>query len=298
MQEVEIIPDVEVNTDGVNYCFSDGIGKISLDFARQVARKCGLTNTPSAFQIRYGGYKGVIAVDPHSIRKLSLRESMLKFDSDNTMLNVTTWNNAMPCYLNREIISLLSTLGVKDDALLSMQKGQLSLLSRMLTNRDAALRVLESLSGTDKGNILVKMLGIGYDPSTEPFLSMMLRVHHECQLADLRSRCRIHVPKGRILIGCLDEERVLEYGQVYVRLTLSEEERDHIDQKSFKKIDETTSVVVGKVVVTKNPCLHPGDIRVLEAVYRVELQEKGLMDCLVFPQKGERYFSCCTISDR
>ncbi|KAJ0986662.1 hypothetical protein J5N97_005018 [Dioscorea zingiberensis] len=37
-QDVQIIQDIEVVTDGVKYCFSDGIGKISLSFARQVAR--------------------------------------------------------------------------------------------------------------------------------------------------------------------------------------------------------------------------------------------------------------------
>ena len=47
-------------------------------------------------------------------------------------------------------------------------------------------------------------------------------------------------------------------------------------------------IVTGKVVVTKNPCLHPGDIRVLEAVYDVGLEEKNMVDCLVFPQKGPR----------
>ncbi|KAK8996128.1 hypothetical protein V6N11_076376 [Hibiscus sabdariffa] len=48
------------------------------------------------------------------------------------------------------------------------------------------------------------------------------------------------------------------------------------------------AIVVGKVVVTKNPCLHPGDVRILEAVYEAQLEEKGLVNCLVFPQKGER----------
>ena len=63
-QEVENILDVEVVRNGIPYCFSEGIGKISAELAREVATKCGLENSvPSAFQIRYGGYKGVVAVD-------------------------------------------------------------------------------------------------------------------------------------------------------------------------------------------------------------------------------------------
>ncbi|KAJ9140349.1 hypothetical protein P3X46_031008 [Hevea brasiliensis] len=287
-QDLEIIPDIEVTSDGIGYCFSDGIGKISLSFARQVAQKCGLNQTPSAFQIRYGGYKGVVAVDRNSFRKLSLRGSMCKFESDNRMLNVTKWSESMPCYLNREIVSLLSTLGVKDEIFEGLQQQQLRLLSRMLSNREAALDVLENLTWANSKNFLVKMLLQGYEPNVEPYLSMMLQAYHENLLVELRSRCRIFVPKGRILIGCLDETRLLHYGQVFVRITMTKAELQSIDQSFFRRVDEKTSIVTGKVVVTKNPCLHPGDVRVLDAVYEVELEEKGLVDCILFPQKGER----------
>ncbi|KAL5544244.1 hypothetical protein UlMin_008028 [Ulmus minor] len=287
-QEVDIIPDVETTYDGIGYCFSDGIGKISLPFARQVAQKCGLKDTPSAFQIRYGGYKGVIAVDRHSFRKLSLRSSMLKFESDNRMLNVTKCSNAGPCYLNREIVTLLSTLGVKDETFEALQQEQLQQLGKMRSITDAALNVLEKLHGSDSSNILIKMLLQGYKPNVEPYLSMMLQALYQNQLSDLKSRCRVFVPKGRILIGCLDEAGILDYGQVYCRITLTKAELEMQDQNFFQKVDEQTSTLLGKVVVTKNPCLHPGDIRVLEAIFDVQLEEKGLVDCLIFPQKGKR----------
>lgn len=286
-QDVEIIADIEVNSDGINYCFSDGIGKISLPFARQVAEKCGLDYTPSAFQIRYGGYKGVVAVDRNSFRKMSLRSSMLKFESKIRMLNVTKWSESMPCFLNREIVSLLSTLGVKDEVFENIQQEQLCLLARMLTNREAALDALQSLGGFDSKNILVQMLQL-YEPNVEPYLSMMLLSHYESLLSDLKSRCRIFVPKGRILVGCLDETGILNYGQVYVCVKMKKAELECAEQSFFHMVDEKKAIVIGKVVVTKNPCLHPGDIRVLEAVYDAQLEEKGLVDCLVFPQKGER----------
>ncbi|GER34087.1 RNA-dependent RNA polymerase 2 [Striga asiatica] len=109
-RDIDRIPDIEiVSDDAVKYCFSDGIGKISYAFAKDIVRKLGLTHVPSAFQIRYGGYKGVIVVSRNSFRKLALRSSMLKFESDNCMLNVTKWSESQSCYLNREIITLLST---------------------------------------------------------------------------------------------------------------------------------------------------------------------------------------------
>ncbi|KAK1422340.1 hypothetical protein QVD17_25384 [Tagetes erecta] len=285
---VEIIPDIEVKTDGVDYCFSDGIGKISLSFAKEVASKYGLKHIPSAFQIRYGGYKGVIAVDRNSFKKLSLRKSMLKFDSKNRMLNVTKHSESQSCYFNREIVTLLSTLGVKDEAFLALQDAQLRVINAMLYSTEDALMVLDGLGSYDVKDILVKMLLQGYKPNGEPYLSMMLLSHHDNLLVDLRTRCRVFVPKGRILVGCLDESGVLDYGQVYVRITLTKTEVKDREQKYFKKMDEMTSVVMGKVVVTRNPCLHPGDVRVLDAVYEIALDEKDYKDCIVFPQKGER----------
>lgn len=288
-QDVQIIPDIEIVTDGIKYCFSDGIGKISLSFAKQVAQKCGLNKIPSAFQIRYGGYKGVIAIDRTSFWKLSLRRSMLKFDSKNTMLCVTKCSDSMPCYLNREIVCLLSTLGVADENFELIQGEQMRLLDGMLTDRDMALNVLEGMSGSITKADLAQMLLQGYEPNEEPYLSMMLKAHHEYQLSEIRSKCRIFVPKGRVLIGCLDETGILDYGQVYVRVTLTRSELEDMDQPYFQRTDEKTAVLVGTVIVTKNPCLHPGDIRVLQAVYEPELEDTGLIDCVIFPQKGERY---------
>ncbi|XP_068641611.1 RNA-dependent RNA polymerase 2 [Aristolochia californica] len=288
--DVQVIPDIEATIDGIKYCFSDGIGKISLSFAKQVAQKIGLNHTPSAFQIRYGGYKGVVSVDRTSFRKLSLRRSMLKFDSKNTMLCVTKWSESVPCFLNREIVSLLSTLGIKDGIFESMQREQMAILEEMLSNKEAALNVLEGMVGGDAKLALVKMLLHDYEPNLEPYLSMMLRAYREFQLSDIRTKCRIFVPKGRVLLGCLDEIGSLEYGQVYIRvsMTKAEQEASGQSQSFFKKVDACTAVVVGKVVVTKNPCLHPGDIRVLEAIWEPGLEEMGLVDCIMFPQKGLR----------
>ncbi|KAJ8630371.1 hypothetical protein MRB53_023694 [Persea americana] len=134
-QDVQIIPDIEMVTDGIKYCFSDGIGKISLSFARQVAQKCGLNKIPSAFQIRYGGYKGVVAIDRTSFWKLSLCRNE-----------------------NFELI----------------QGEEMRLLDGMLTNRDMALNVLEGMTAGSTKADLAQMLLQGYEPNEEPYLSMSL----------------------------------------------------------------------------------------------------------------------------
>ena len=54
----------------------------------------------------------------------------------------------------------------------------------------------------------------------------------------------------------------------------------------FPSASKRAMAIVGTVVIAKNPCLHPGDVRILEAVDVPELHH--LVDCLVFPRKGDR----------
>ncbi|KAL3502016.1 hypothetical protein ACH5RR_036465 [Cinchona calisaya] len=285
--EIEMIPDIQVR-GAPEYVFSDGIGKISAEFARRVAIKCGLKgSTPSAYQIRYGGFKGVVAVDPTSSKKLSLRKSMKKYDSDNTKLDVLAWTKYQPCYLNRQLITLLSTLGVKDHVFEKKQREAVAQLDTILTDPLRAHEALELMSPGESTNILKEMLKCGYMPDSEPFLSMMLHTFRASKLLDLRTKARIFVPSGRSMMGCLDETRTLEYGQVFVQFSGAQHKQFYEDSLlNYDSGSEHNFILEGRVVVAKNPCLHPGDIRVLKAVNLPALHH--MVDCVVFPQKGVR----------
>ncbi|RZC80987.1 hypothetical protein C5167_043569 [Papaver somniferum] len=286
--EIEKIDDVEIESNGNVYTFSDGIGKISSEFAHKVASKCGLKCTPSAFQIRYGGYKGVVAVDPRSVKKLYLRPSMRKFKSKVTKLDVLSWSKFQPCFLNRQVISLLSTLGVNDYVFEKKQQEAVDQLDSILTDPLKAYEALEIMSPAETTNILKEMLLCGYKPDQEPFLSMMLQTFRAAKLLELRTRTRIFVPKGRSMMGCLDETAALEYGQVFVQVSRLGRNKLCGDSSSMLNGNgpADTVLVLGKVVVAKNPCLHPGDMRVLQAVNVPALHH--MVDCVVFPQKGQR----------
>ncbi|KAL8518483.1 hypothetical protein ACS0TY_009746 [Phlomoides rotata] len=211
--EIEKISDV---TKGTKYTFSDGIGKISAAFAMRVAVKCGIRDSiPSAFQIRYGGYKGVVAVDPdpNSSVKLSLRPSMLKYDSDNTKLDVLAWSKYQPCFLNRQIITLLSTLGVRDHVFEMRQREAVAQLDAMLVDPLKAEETLDLMAPGECTYILKELLNCGYKPNVEPFLSMLLQAFCASKLLDLRTKARIFLLKARQMMGCMDETGTLEYGQ-------------------------------------------------------------------------------------
>ncbi|XP_047325026.1 RNA-dependent RNA polymerase 6 [Impatiens glandulifera] len=279
------LPDIERN----GYNFSDGIGMITPDLAMEVAEKLQLkVNPPSAYQIRYAGCKGVVASWPgkNDGIRLSLRPSMIKFESNHTMLEICSWTRFQPGYLNRQIITLLSTLDVADDVFWNMQQLMIYKLDQMLVDVDVAFDVLTT-SCTDQGNTAAIMLSSGFMPQTEPHLRGILNCVRAAQLWGLREKTRIFVESGRWLMGCLDELGILEQGQCFIQISSPSLENCFINHgDKFCETKKNLNVITGLVVIAKNPCLHPGDVRILEAVDVPELHH--LYDCLIFPQKGDR----------
>ncbi len=53
-----IIPDIYVEPHK-QYCFTDGIGKISIEKAMEICKLYPNKDYLSAFQIRFGGFKGM-----------------------------------------------------------------------------------------------------------------------------------------------------------------------------------------------------------------------------------------------
>ena len=288
------VPPNEVNPELLDierndYCFSDGIGKITPDLAMEVANKLQLTeNPPSAYQIRYAGCKGVVAVWPGNNDgiRLSLRQSMNKFQSMHIMLEIVSWTRFQPGFLNRQIVTLLSALDVPDDVFAKMQDFMVHKLDHILVDPDIAFEVVTA-SCAEQGNVAAMMLSAGFKPQTEPHLKAMLSCIRLSQLKDLSSKARIFVEKGRWLMGCLDELGVLEQGQCFIQASTPSLENCFTKHGSrFSGMKENKQVIVGTVALAKNPCLHPGDVRILEAVDVPGLHH--LVDCLVYPQKGDR----------
>lgn len=80
-------------------------------------------------------------------------------------------------------------------------------------------------------------------------------------------------------MGIVDEFAVLEEDEVFAYISINE-------GFSFKEVE-------GEVIVVKNPCLHPGDIRKLKAISLKTIRErhgeeianhfKKLRNVLIFP---------------
>jgi RNA-dependent RNA polymerase len=81
----------------------------------------------------------------------------------------------------------------------------------------------------------------------DPFVRQILIAFQTFLVKELRTKARIFVPNTWSLFGVIDETRILKFGQVFIQ----------IEQKNpFGEI--VSRIITGPVVVTRNPCFHPG----------------------------------------
>ncbi|KXS22224.1 RdRP-domain-containing protein [Gonapodya prolifera JEL478] len=272
------VPDVTRN----QYCFTDGVGYISRGLAEKVSVRLNLRlsdPTPSAFQIRMGGCKGVLSVnDEHFGDTVCYRASQEKFPSEHSVLEVCQPARKFPAYLNRQLITLLSTLGVPDDVFINLQRSYSTDLSKLLSDAGRAQRVLGNFAGDSNTSAsrLVDLVNAGFFQLDDAFLMNSLIAFRAFQMKDLQKRT--HVPivldMAVVLMGIADETRrhVLQPGEVYA---------SYWDSQMKKK-----KVLTGRVLIARNPCFHPGDVQFATAVDAPEFEK--LTNVIVFSVLGER----------
>ena len=288
--QIDVFPDIEgsFKRDFRNpqlltrerYVFSDGIGMVSQMIAekvyKQLPNEC--LHRPSAMQIRFGGCKGMLVVNPKLKNEhIIFRESMKKYESKDRSLGILKLSAPRPVYLNRPLISILEQLKVEPRVFLGMLMENLKSLANSLVCECSALNLFQNAS-----SLCIpyeKLFASGIPFLSEPIFRQIVDCLIPHRIKELKSKARIKVPmnRGRIAFGVLDETGSLEYGQIFAKL--SNVSKDGISNDDY-------FILEGEVMVTKFPCLHPGDVRKLIAVNIPALGH--IKDCLVFPSKGPR----------
>jgi RNA-dependent RNA polymerase len=189
-----------------------------------------------------------------------------------------------PLHLNRQDILLLSTRDIPDAFFLVLQnENHLELVQALLCSSNA-FELLHNRIGSMYFNF--RAIFNATHPSDEPFFfQLLITCGYDC-LIKLQQRAKIKLDKNtaRNMFGTIDEYGVLEYGQVFIQYNqLTDDTLNMTD-----RLVNVSSTILDnvQVVITKNPCHHPGDLRTFTAVNRPEL--KHLVDVVVFPQKGDR----------
>ena len=273
---------------------------MSETFAEEVQQAHNLHHTPSVVQIRYQGFKGILVLHPQlQTHKIHFRKSMEKFkvpDQDmrrscNTLGVVEYSRPYSNGYLNTQITMLLADGGVSHDYLQQLQEefydvlklfpsdrvraerylgwtGRLPTLNR-LQRHGMTERVRNELKGLQSREIikLTREGEAGEDSSSDN------------QRRSNKGKLRVLVPKSRIVFGVCDPYEYLAYGECFFQPTLPENELEEFDKAT-------------QVAVTRNPCYHPGDIRVLKLVRSDRYTH--LVDCVVFPVQVS-YCACCQV---
>ena len=294
-------PTIETAEDVVRngYCFTDGVGKISEYLAKFIANEFKLPNPwespPSAFQIRLGGCKGMLSVDPGVTgNSIVIRRSQEKFPTGHRRLEVVRISNYAAATLNRQLISILSTLGVPDDKFRMKMDNMLIDLEASMTNEKTAREMLQKNVDINQMTMtVVAMILDGFMEAKDPFMISLLQLWKAWSMKYLKEKAKILIEKGVFVLGVTDESGTLEghYDAKQCNPELTSEEKLGSLPEIFLQISNVNkkgsyTVITGDCVLARNPSLHPGDVRVVKAVDVKALHH--LKDVVVFPQTGDR----------
>ncbi|OAV99452.1 hypothetical protein PTTG_06645 [Puccinia triticina 1-1 BBBD Race 1] len=289
--EVTRMADVERNDS----CFTDGVGTISQELVDEVHRVLNIGNIrksvrSTCYQIRLGGFKGMLSLDPTLKGKVvRMRPSMDKFDApDSLTLDIAgTFTKPLVAYLNRPLIKLLEDLGIRAEVFLKLQAKIVRKVedSRKSPKLAADLMQQYSLgSGSGMASILHKLsellgdeVSVGSDFVEECYDLMTI----QC-LRDLKYRGRIPLEKSYTLVGVADEDNFLPPDSIYVCVQYPQGAPKYLK---------------GSFAVTRSPSLHPGDVRVVTAVGKLDPKIaprlSSLVNCVAFPVQGSRSLPSC-----
>ncbi|KAK4159742.1 RNA-dependent RNA polymerase 1 [Cladorrhinum sp. PSN259] len=260
--------------------FSDGVGTISPGAAEAIYEVIPTSKGfPTCFQIRWAGAKGMLALDTRlSGNQLCIRPSMSKFESkDKQNLEICdlAWKSA-PMVLNRQLIKILEDMGAPGHWFLELQERELERLRGVtltVYNTAGFLKMEGYCQNVQLHKLLRQVDKTGLDYRTDSFIRSAIEAILLKDLRLLKNKSRIPVPQGVVLFGVMDETGFLGEGEVYVA---HESPTQDLPQR-------------GRVLVSRSPALHPGDIQFATNVPPPEDSPlRALKHCIVFSQRGSR----------
>ncbi|KAJ7480104.1 RdRP-domain-containing protein [Mycena galericulata] len=279
----------KVSTSGS--IFTDGCSSISVSLNRKVWKSLRasqrISTPPSAIQFRCGGAKGVLVQNPDlPADTLCFRPSQTKFEAvDIRTLDIAA-TSARPIllYLNRPLICLLEYHGTSADALMDLQQLAINEVQGIKDSLQQASKIMSqhglgaSFRLPSLFNNLYHLLSLEIGPWSDPqvlqhqLIKTALAYATTHILREIKHRAHIVVPDSYTLIGVSDEWDCLEEGEIYATI---------VDDRK-----ELNLPVTGRVLITRSPQIHPGDIQFVEAVRRPQLEH--LRNVVVFSCKGSR----------
>lgn len=286
----QIVEERDIEND--EYCFTDGVGIISPFLARCIASDLGFDDrgVPSAFQIRMGGVKGVLAAWPKAKKmEVHIRNSQVKFKAPFNRLEVLRCSGFSTATLNRQTIVILENLGVKKEMFLEILIEHISLYDAAIEDANSALQLLTKfVDETQSSLVVAEMLNGGFEK--DPFVINLIKLWRTWNLKHLREKARVHIEQSAFVLGVVDETGTL---RGHSKDTEGSRSKDvsklpqiFLQMTDLVNPSKATTILKGVCVVGRNPSLHVGDVRIVEAVDNPALHH--LRDVVVFPSIGDQ----------
>ncbi|KAL4244861.1 RNA-dependent RNA polymerase [Abortiporus biennis] len=293
------------------YWFTDGVGTISKQLGDMIwDALCAERDEhyrkqvqPSAYQIRFLGYKGMVVVDEQLEGiKMRLRPTMNKFEGpqeERADIEIArAFERPGITYLNRPLIMILEDRGVEKSAFTALQDRAVADI-HMASDTVPQARSLFRTHGLGNGYKLGYLfqcftaLNLGFQneklmPLENIFIDRLIQIGKANVLRDIKNNARIPVPDSWHLVGVADEgpayqaagyEDVfcLKEGQIFACVQRPDEEPEYIQ---------------GPVVISRSPTVHPGDVQRVWAIGKPPEDKlclfRNLRNVVVLPSVGER----------
>ena len=293
--KVKIVEIRDIERNG--YTFTDGVGKISPQTAAIIASEVGIKSKsgepPSVYQIRLGGIKGVLAIAPEAKNnEVHIRPSQYKFPALYKGLEVIRYSSYTSVVLNRQLITVLTAMGVRGRVFEDKMTQELKELEMALTDSTVALEKLQHRIDFNQMTLtLANAVVDGFLDTNEPFILSCMRLWRVWYHKSLKEKAGLTVTEGAFILGCVDETASLcGHEEQRIDELRTRAEKIAALPQIFVQIDPlctgVSQVITGVCLVARNPSLHPGDIRVVNAVDVPALHH--LRDVVVFSQQGIR----------
>ena len=265
--ECEIINDIKTEN---NEIYNDGCGKISYELLKEICNDLNKGDFASAIQIRYKGAKGVLVVNPLiKNKKIILTKSMIKYNCENTEdLEIIRFSKYSPGYLNLQIIILLILSGISKNRIYSIAKKEVcNYRNYKIVKENLPIKNSEFdkvMKDIQKQNNILKI--------QKDYMSKIARstfIYN--RLSNISKKYRFHMKNCCFLLGVCDFDNILNENEVFVQIC---------------KNGKNKKIIIGDILITKNPCLSVFDLQKVKAVNNKYFSEY-FFNVIVFPCKGK-----------
>ncbi|GMT30730.1 hypothetical protein PFISCL1PPCAC_22027, partial [Pristionchus fissidentatus] len=241
-----------------------------------------------------------------------VRPSMDKFEVDETSrggadkenktnLEIVKYSTPSPLFLNRPLLNILSQ--VSEDQSVECHRRLMNRVEELLDNQ---LRdMCQSMYIERKAREAIKEMSFPFlmevfsdacplQLTSEPFFRSLLRANARFVLHRQLAKMNIRIPSdyGRSMFGVVDTTGILQYGQIF-RLQIFCQISSSISKHAVSRTRsmgrngaDGAFILNGPIMMTKNPCIEKGDVRLFEAIDVPGLRH--LVDVVVFPMHGHR----------